>query len=103
MELALKPLEVLANKGYVRNEHIEGAKDVVEVLIRALKDMLASCWCDEGFEIHFELSSEEWMRKAKTEPLYLCFSWTNGSMQYMALDTVVQRSEERRVGKERRS
>ena len=91
MELALKPLEVLVDKGYVRNEHIEGAKDVVEILIRALKDMLASCWCDEGFEIHFELSSEEWMRKAKKEPLYLCFSWTNGSMQYMALDTVVQR------------
>jgi len=91
MELALKPLEVLVDKGYVKNEHIEGAKDIVDVLIRAIRDMLASCWCDEGFEIHFELSSEEWMQKAKEKPLYLCFSWTNGSMQYMALDTVVQR------------
>ena len=93
MELALKPLEVLVDKGFVRDEHIIGAKDVVDVLTRALKDMLASCWCDEGFEINIELSSEEWTwtRKVKKIPLYLCFTWTNGSMQYMALDTVVQR------------
>jgi hypothetical protein len=93
MELALKPLEVLVDKGFVRTEHIDGAKDVVEVLMRALKDMLASCWCDEGFEMNIELSSEEWTwtRKVKKIPLYLCFTWTNGSMQYMALDAVVQR------------
>ena len=45
MELALKPLEVLVDKGYVRNEHIEGAKDVVEVLIRAIQK---TCWLPVG-------------------------------------------------------
>ena len=90
MDLARQPLEVLIDQGYVKDMHIDGAKDIVEVMVRSINDLLMSCKCEDEFDIHIELSKEQGERFTEAVP-YLCFSWTNGGGEYVALDVVNRR------------
>jgi hypothetical protein len=88
VQLAMGPLEGLVEMGYVKEEHIAGSKDLVEVLEKAIHASLADVWpAGEGFEIHINLVGARAHQRTKGMD-FLVFTWRNYQFHYIPLETI---------------